>query len=440
MNAEMRDLAQWTMEQAGTAGAEECRVRIRRGREVNIQYREHRPESIKEASTRGLTIEIISGGRYSAQSTSDLRRDALTDFINRAIVTTKLLASDPNRSLPPARYYEGRAKVDLRIRDASYESMTPADRHAIAREVEEACWLRAGDRLVSIEASEFDDHTESYIIAGNGFEGEREMTSFGMGGLATVRDEGDRRPNGYYYVGAVARIGLPSPAECGRLAADHALDQLGSRKIPTATLPIIVINRFVPRVLGGLQEAMIAANISQERSFLAKSRGQKIASERLTMIDDPLLPGGLGSELFDEDCLTARRRIMIEAGVLHDFYVDWYYSRKLGWEPTISTPSNLIVEPGARTVADIMKDLGRGILITGFVGGNSNSTTGDFSTGIYGQLFENGAPVQAVAEMNIASNHLELWPRLIEVANDPWVYDAWRTPSLVFADVVVSGA
>jgi len=87
-----------------------------------------------------------------------------------------------------------------------------------------------------------------------------------------------------------------------------------------------------------------------------------------------------------------------------------------------------------------MKDLGRGILITGFIGGNSNSTTGDASIGINGKLFDQGVPVQSIAEMNIADNHLRFWHKLAEVANDPWLYSSWRTPSLVFTDVVVSGA
>ena len=64
--------------------------------------------------------------------------------------------------------------------------------------------------------------------------------------------------------------------------------------------------------------------------------------------------------------------------------MDWYYSRKLGWEPTTGSPSNLVIPPGPRSVAEIMKDLGRGILITGFIGGNSNPTTGDMSIGIIG--------------------------------------------------------
>ena len=137
--------------------------------------------------------------------------------------------------------------------------------------------------------------------------------------------------------------------------------------------------------------------------------------------------------------LQLKKRTMIEKGVLKEFYLDWYYSRKLGWEPTTGGTSNIIIPAGKRSVKEIMKDLGRGIYVTGFIGGNSNSTTGDASVGIFGQLFENGEPVQAVAEMNIADNHLKFWNKLAEVANDPWIYSSQRVPSLVFTDVVVSG-
>ncbi len=195
----------------------------------------------------------------------------------------------------------------------------------------------------------------------------------------------------------------------------------------------------MPRLLGGLIEAMSAGNIQQKQSFLADQKGRRIASARLTLIDDPLVVGGLGSQLFDSEGLAAKRRIIVDAGVLQDFYVDWYYGRKLGWEPTTGSSSNLIIPPGSRSVAQIMKDLGKGILVTGFIGGNSNSTTGDTSVGINGALFEGGELTQPIAEMNIAGNHLQLWQKVAEVANDPWPYSAWRTPSLVFTDVMVAG-
>lgn len=439
MNKELHDLAQWSIETAKAAGADACRVRIQHQRFVEIQYRDRKPETIKEASTKGLGLETFLNQRYSSQNTSDLRRQALKDFITQAVASTKMLAEDPYRTLPDPRYYEGRPEVDLGIRDASYETLTAEERHSMVKAIEATCLAKGGPKAISVTAGQHDGRAESIVLTSNGFEGVRESTTFYAGAEMTVQDQGDRRPNGYNMAAAVNRKGMPAPEQIGTLAAERTLDLLGARKIDTATLPIIIENQNVPRILGGLLSAMSGRNIQQKQSFLADKKGQKIASEHLTLIDNPLVVGGLGSRLFDGDGFAARKRTMIEAGVLKEFYVDWYYSRKLGWEPTTGGSSNLVIPPGKRSVREIMTDLGKGIFITGFIGGNSNSTTGDSSVGIIGRLFEHGQPTQAVAEMNIAGNHLEFWQKLAEVANDPWPYSSMRTPSLVFTDVVVSG-
>jgi PmbA protein len=386
-----------------------------------------------------MNIEIFANKRYSSQSTSDLRKDALKDFISKAVATTKLLAEDQFRSLPDPKYYEGRAKLDIATADPDYQKLTPEDRHKMAKTIEDSCLAKGGAKVISVTAGFYDTHGESVLLASNGLEGYNEYTSYAGGAGMTVQDEGDRKPNGYFYVEGVTRKELPKPEDIGARVAKRTLDLLGAKKIKTATLPIIIENQNVGRVGGGLLGAMYGRNIQQKQSFLADKKGTKIGSDTLTLIDDPLIVGGLGSQLYNGDGFAAKKRIMIDGGVLKEFYVDWYYSRKLGWEPTTGGPSNLIIPPGQRSVKEIMKDLGKGILITGFIGGNSNSTTGDMSIGIFGTLFEGGELVQPVAEMNIAGNHLEIWHKLAEVANDPWMYSAFRLPSLVFTDVVVSG-
>jgi len=435
----MHDLAAWSIQTTKAAGADDCRVEISSQRFVEISYRQRKPENIKEASTRNLYIEIYVNHRYSGQSTSDLRKDALKDFISNAVVTTKLLAEDPYRMLPDPKYYQGRADIDLGIRDANYEKLTSESRHALVKEIEETSLAKGGEKVISVTAGEYDSYDESVMLTSNGFEGYRESTSYSAWAEMTIQDEGDRRPNGYHYVTSVKKEGMPTAKEIGTITAKRSLDLLGAKKIKTETLPVIIENRAVPQLLWGLLSPMFGGNIQQKQSFLADKKGQKIASDLLTVIDDPFIIGGLGSHLYDGDGFAAKKRVMIESGMLKEFFIDWYYSRKLDWEPTTAGPSNLIIPPGKRSVEEIMKDLGRGVFVTGFIGGNSNSTTGDASIGIIGHLFENGKPVQAVAEMNIADNHLKFWHKLIEVANDPWIYESQRTPSLVFTDVVVSG-
>jgi PmbA protein len=167
--------------------------------------------------------------------------------------------------------------------------------------------------------------------------------------------------------------------------------------------------------------------------------GQKIGSEKLTVIDDPFLEKGLSSRFYDYEGLASKKRVMIEKGVLRNFYVDNYYGRKLGMEFTSGSSSNIVFEYGSKSMDDMIKEMKKGILVNGFIGGNSNSTTGDFSFGIVGLLIENGSIVHAINEMNISGNAKEFWNQLAEMGNDPYPYSSMRCPALLFDGVNFSG-
>jgi len=439
MKQELYDLAEKAIQIAKSSGADDCRVSIGGERFVEIGYRDRKPENIREATTKGLRVEIFVNKRYSSQSTSDLRPESLKTFIGNAVASTKLLAEDPSRTLPDPKYYQGRATVDLKQYDPDYENVTPESRHSFVKAIEESCLAKGGDKVISVTARCYDGRNEQLLITSNGFDGYQEASVFYGAAQMTAKDEGDRRPAEYGAAVAMSRKDLPKPEDIGAEAAVRTLSLLGAKKIKTETLPIIIENRVVSDFGDGFMQAMFGRSIQQKQSFLADKKGQKVASQVFTLIDDPFIPGAMGSGTFDGEGMTTKKRIMIDAGVLKEFYVDWYYSRKLAWEPTTGSPSNSIVPPGKRSVKEIMKELGRGIFITGFIGGNSNSTTGDTSIGIVGQLFEKGEIVHPVSEMNIADNHLKIWQRLAEAANDPYPYSPVRVPSLVFTDVVVSG-
>ena len=142
---------------------------------------------------------------------------------------------------------------------------------------------------------------------------------------------------------------------------------------------------------------------------------------------------------YDDEGLAAKKRVIIDKGVLKEYFVDSYYGKKLGMEPNSGSSSNLVFGTGSRSLTEMTKDIQRGILITGFIGGNSNGTTGDFSFGIVGQLIENGKQVQAINEMNVSENSKEFWNKLVETGNDPYPYSAWRRPSMLFEDIQLSG-
>ena len=436
---EFQELADWVIDQAKKAGVKDCKVNLSKRRFVEINYRDRKPEVIKEATTQGLNLEVYINNRFASQSTPDFRKSTLAGFVTDVVGSAKIMEEDPFRTLPDPKYYAGRTTNDLQLADPTQDELTPEQRHAMVKSVEDSCLDKGGSKVISVEAGEYDETYEEYVKSSNGLIGANRTTHCWTGASMTAQDEGDRRPAGYHWVGCRYREDLPSLQEVGAIAARRTLDLMGGKKIQTETLPIIIENRGAGRVLGGLFGPMSAGNIQQKRSFLTDKKGQQVGSKLFTIQDNPFLPRALGSIYYDGDGFPAKKRDLFTQGMLNEFLVDWYYSRKLGWEPTSGSISNLMIPPGTRSVDQIVKDLGRCMLITDFIGGNSNSTTGDFSVGIIGKLFDKGQFVQNVAEMNIADNHLKFWNKLVEIGNDPWIYSQTRLPSLVFDGVVVSG-
>ncbi|MCP4354151.1 MAG: TldD/PmbA family protein [Proteobacteria bacterium] len=439
MNQELKDLCNWAIDTAKKYGATDCKASVSKRRFVKIDYLNRKPEVIKEATTQNLSVDIYINQKYSSQSTPDLRKASLESFLKRAIENTKYIDDDPYRTLPDAKYYDLSLKKDLKLADTNHGSFSATQRHEIAKQLEDACIKQGGDKVVSVEAGCYDHHYEKVMLNSKGFSGGVEDTQFWAGAQLTAQDEGDRRPTGSYWVGARMKNDLPDFSDVGIMAANNTLELLGGKKIKTEKLPIIIQNRNVGRILRGLIQGMNGRAIQQQSSFLIDKKGEKIGSDLLTLNDNPFIEKGLGSRLYDSDGLPAKARQHMKNGVLNDYYTNWYYSRKLGVEPTAGYTSNLSIPEGEKSVQELMKDLKRGIVINGFIGGNSNTATGDFSIGIIGHLFDNGELIQPIAEMNMADNHLEFWKKLVATGNDAWKYGSWNLPSLVFEDIVVSG-
>lgn len=439
-NTNLADVARQAVSLARKNGASEASASVGRSREVEVQWRDGRLEKVSEATTRGLSVQLYVDGRYSAVSTSDLRPEALERFISDSISMTRALAKDEYRRLPEPELYEGRAQVDLSIEDPRQGTLTADERQRFARELEAAA--RSVDlkgSILSVTTSFGDVLRETFRVSSNGFEGGMRGTQFFASADVSAKDSDGRRPEESDF--AVARFleDLPAAGVLGRRAGERALGRLGSTKGASAVLPMAVDNRAAGRLVSMLLGPMSGASLQQKRSFLDGKLGQKLGSELLALADEPHLKRGLGSRLFDGEGIAARPLPLFEAGTLRSYFIDSYYGRKLKARPTTGSASNLSWKLGTKDRAGLLADLKEGILVTGFLGGNSNGVTGDFSLGIQGFRVRGGVIAEPVGEMNISGNQLDLWKRLVAVGNDPFAHSAMRTPTLVFEGVQFAG-
>ncbi|MBN1480118.1 TldD/PmbA family protein [candidate division KSB1 bacterium] len=438
MSTERLELADWVIKQAQKNGADQVAVNISNQRQVDIEFRDKKLETLTESTQNSLSVDIYSDHKYSSHSTNDLRRDALQRFIEEAVASTKYLARDEYRALPDPKYYNLNVDIDLKIRDAGYEQIDSSQRVELAEAIEAAAMAQS-DKIISTTAGYSDVLYHSVKVHSNGFSGQRQGTSFSAGAEVTVKDPNGGRPEDWFWATGCFRADLPSAESLGTQAAQRALQKIGQEKIASGLYTMVVENRAAGRLLGMLRRPMTARALQQKSSYLEGMLGKQIASDKLTLVDDPFIEKGLGSRLYDGEGMVAQKRTFIDRGVLQHYFIDNYYGKKLGMPPTTSSPSNVLFDYGDRDLEAMIKDVDKGILITGFIGGNSNSTTGDFSFGVTGILVEKGELVKPVNEMNISGNAKDFWNKLSQAGNDPYLYSSWRIPTLVFEDIDFSG-
>lgn len=428
--------AQQAVEMARAAGANEAWATAVQDRRLSYAFRDGKPETVSDSTKRGLELKLYVDGRYGVYSTTDLR-----DFIAEAVPLTRQLQADPQRRITPPALFPTAAAA-LQLVDPRIAELTREQRLAWCRELEAV--VRGEPTLISTLCSIEDGQKVVADASSNGFSGTYGKTSVGFFQQISLRDRGpggsERRAEGDDGAACLHLDDLPSTARIGEQTLARARARLGSRQGPTMKGTLVVEPRAARQLVGDLLAPAKAGNVSQGQSFWPKLMETQAFSDKLTIIDDPLRPRGLESRPYDREGIAARPLTLIERGAPKAIYADTYYAAKTGLPVTTGDSSNQIVQPGERALAEIIRAVGDGVLVTDWAGGNADPTTGAFSQGLNGHIIRGGEIAEPVVGMIVTGNLKTLFASLVEVGNDPFPYTALRTPTLVFEGVQFSGA
>lgn len=432
-----KELASWAKDFLLKNKVQACRIGIYSGVDRSFEIRDNHIEHLQQAEENQLIAYLFVDGRYGSFSTNRLDRNELESFFLQSIASTRLLAADEARQLPdPSRCFHGNdfslSLYDPRLADIDADEKLRLA-FAAAEEVD-----RTDPRIISVAASYGDNESFSYLLDSNGLEAESASSSCGLSVSVSVKGEGDARPESYWYDQSVDWDSL-AKSGIGTKALQRAFMKIGQRKIQSGAYKMVVDASEVRTFLSPLLNAMTGASIQQNNSFLKDQLGHPIAAECFTLTDEPVLPKTIGARCFDREGVALKPLTLVSNGILQNYYIDTYHAHKLQVEPTTGSPSVLRFSLGQSGQAELLQEMGQGIFITGFNGGNCNSSTGNFSYGIEGFWVENGVIQFPIGEMNITGNLLTLWSKLLSVGNDPFMASSWQTPSLFFDTVDFSG-
>ncbi len=236
----------------------------------------------------------------------------------------------------------------------------------------------------------------------------------------------------------------------GQGAGKRAVERLGARQPATGAYPVLFDERVSSSIIGHLLGAVNGQAIARGASFLRDSLGKQILPKGLSVIEDPLRARVAGSRVFDGEGLATARRDIIRDGVLTGWTMDLATARQLGMEPTgngargLSSPPapatwNVALTQGDKSRAELLRDMGTGLLVTSMIGSTINPNTGDYSRGAAGFWVEGGEIAYSVNEITIAGNLAEMFQQIIP-ANDarPWLSHV--VPSLLIEGLTLAGS
>lgn len=440
-----KNIAKYAIDRSLKGGCSAARITLNNNIQSSYSVRNDKLDRLQQANGSSLYIQLFTEGKYGAYSTNRMEPSEVEKFINNAIDATKYLATDNCRVLPDKSLYYSGEEYDLEQYDSSFHDISPEVKCDIAFNCAAEIYKKDPSIIsVNCEYGDSDDYT--YIIDSQGFEGESKQTTFTLSAECSVKGTGDSRPEGWWfessiYIDKLLREGV------GLKAFERAASRLNPKKLKSGKYNLVLENTVSSRLISPIISALNGSSIQQNNSFLKGKLGQRVFAKGFTLADNPHQKGAYGSRYFDSEGIATKSMNIIENGIVTNYYINTYNSLKLNLPVTVegpSVPTCLYSYPGRSSDSSILADdiinkCGKGILVTGFNGGNSNSSTGDFSFGVQGFYFENGVILFPIKEMNITGNILSLWNNIAEIGTDPRMSGRWLIPTLAFESVNFSG-
>ena len=428
-------LARKCLESALQKGAQKVRVTLNKSIMDLAGTLNGELDKTSHCLDRSLSINLIVDGRFGSFSTN--RIEDTDSFLDKAIDKARMLATDEFRDLPaPERTAKDATEgTELGLYDPEYPNTDAQTR--IETALGASIFKSAPEGLISEEAEYTESISDTLIMDSNGLYCRHTETSFDYGVEMTVQDALGNKFSGYWWDSSTVRKDLDTSTICPK-ALERARAQMNPLPHPGGKTCLVLDPEVSSRVVSPVLKALSAYSIQQNNSFLTGKLGEKVFPDSLTIIDDCRIPLKRGCYLFDSEGVATKTVPIIEKGVVKEYFVNTYMAGKMGIEPTIESATRPRVQAWPRpglTQADILEMCGSGILVTGFNGGNSNSSTGDFSYGIEGFAFENGKITHPVREMLITGNFITLWNNLIAAGEDARGCMSKVIPTLAFSNV-----
>ena len=444
--SDLLEVCEQLVKLAKKAGAQESEAYAERTRDSSVRVRDGEVEELQQASSKGVGLRVIHERRLGFAYGTDFSKDGLKQIAARAVALAKGAAKDEANALPkPGKHAAAAGEYDPAI-----EEISPEWKLQAARAAEKGA--RAEDpRVRKFDSTGAGDFLSQVAIASSKGASGESRASYAYVYCSPVAEADGQLQTASWADTRRVLSRLQDPEEVGRIAARRAARMLGARKPRTQRVPVVFDPQMAAGFIAGLAGAVNGLLVHKKSSFLGALKGERIAPDHVTLLDDATLPQGIATRPFDGEGVPSQAIKVVDRGVLTSFLYDQTTAHKArakstgsasrGWAslPGIGT-SNFYLQNGTQKPDEIIRSIKNGLYVTAMLGRGADVVTGDYSRGANGIWIENGELAYPVQEATVSGNLLEMLRNLDAVGDDLDFRSSTAAPTIRFAELTVSGA
>ena len=430
-------VAQRLLDGCAARGASQAEVSCNEDSGLAVNVRMGEVETVEATRDRGIAVTVYFGQRKGSASTADMREESLEATVAQACAIATFTEADPASGLADAELMASTQR--------EFDSWHPWEIDAArAIDIALACEQAGRDvdvRIANSDGASVNSNASLSVYANShGFLG-RERGTYQSIGCALIAGEGDGMQRDSWYSLSLAASDLESAQAIGRHAAQRTLARMAPRQLPTGPVPVLFAAEMARSLIGSYIGAVSGGALYRKASFLLDSVGTRVFPEWFGIEELPFLMRGLRSASFDAEGVTTRESPLVRDGIVQRYVLGSYSARKLDLVTTANAGGvhNLQVSANAGDLDSMLRNMGRGLLVTELMGQGVNAITGDYSRGAAGFWVEDGRIAYPVDGITIAGNLKQMFAAIEAVGTDIDPRSHIRTGSILIGQMTVAG-
>jgi TldD protein len=393
---------------------------------VSIGCEDNKIERVISGTDRGAGLRVVVGEMTAYASTNDLTPSGLRELAER--VSRGVNASVGNYVFPEVY------TTSFGTKAVAYpSSVTAGEKVSKVLEANEVAWSPGGN-ITQVNVRYGDSQQRVIIANSDGLFAADERVHI-IFVVQAVAEKNGVIQTGYEPIGGSVGFEIfdqTGPSEVARLAAQRALTMLGASPAPTGIMPVVIGSEaggtMIHEAVGhGLEADLVQKGLS----VFAQKRGEKIASEMVSVHDDATLAGKRGSFAFDDEGTPSECTVLVENGVLKTYMYDLGTAKKENNRSTgngrreshrhrpIPRMTNTLIVPGTARPQDVVAATEKGLFVRKMGGGQVNTINGDFMFEVNeAYLIRGGETKEPVRGASLIGNSSKVLAGIDMVADD----------------------